>query len=86
MTTDRRSAMKRPLFATAPRLRWTGTTALAIRLSPDCQCGPTLSGAYIQPALFYHGGYGAAEAVESMWCMCGRVRIRNTRPVNPRTL
>lgn len=74
------------LFEVERAPRWTGTRALALSVSVDCHCGPVYRGSYTQPALFYHGGHGAAERIESTWCMCGRIRMRDSLPINPRKL
>ena len=65
--------------------KWHGTKALAIRREA-CACGPLDRADYTQPALFAHGGYGAAERVVARWCICGKVKQRDTEPRNPRHL
>lgn len=85
--------MTRPaLFDTGPTAaRWRGTTAL-VPTPPRCP-RPTcrqplvrLPGA-TQPALFIHGGYGAAQQHHRDLCTaCGHVRHAATRTLNPRHL
>ncbi len=75
--------MSTGLFVTPRRRRWSGTRALAIR-DADCVCGPLQHATFTQPALFYHGGHGAAEKVNASWCLCGKVKRRDTVPTNPR--
>lgn len=42
---------------------------------------------FAQPALFYHGGYGAVERKTVDVCLaCGRVSVMRLETVNPRRL
>lgn len=85
--------MTRPvLFDTGPRTaRRRGTTALvpAPARCPHPTCAQPLLRlpAAIQPALFIHGGYGAAELTTRDLCTtCGYLRTATTETINPRHL
>jgi len=72
------------LFDVDRKTRWAGTRALALRANVECGCGPVYSGRFAQPALFFHGGYGATDLIRTTWCLCGRVNIRDVATVSPR--
>lgn len=75
------------LFEVARRSRWAGTTAIALVDRPRCLwCGTWYESTHTQPALFYHGGYGAAQLRKSRWCECGAVGSVDTSDTNPRHL
>lgn len=62
---------------------------LANPVCPDRRCGAalvTLRGV-VQPALFYHGGYGGAERTVAQACpVCGWTARTATETINPRRL
>ena len=67
--------------------RW--LPVLAPGLCPRKRCGATLVvlPTAIQPALFIHGGYGAAEQSTYEMCIgCGWTRVATTETINPRRL
>jgi len=74
------------------RHTWTGTKTLAVyqghRTCTRCTIGETLRlGPYTQPALFIHGGYGAAEAQTIDVCFaCGRATVAQIDTINPRRI
>lgn len=73
------------------RGRWTGNVlpVLAAPLCPREVCGSPLIRlpAAVQPALFFHGGYGAARRVVNELCGgCGWTRTATIESLNPRTL
>jgi len=56
---------------------------------PDVHCCTPLTRmpSAVQPALFYHGGYGAAvQSIYEVCLSCGWTRTVETNAVNPRTL
>ena len=74
------------------RHTWTGSRALVHyqghRACTRCSIGEVIQlGPFIQPALFFHGGYGAAERrVVDVCLACGRVTVAQFDTVNPREL
>lgn len=75
------------LFDRTRRERWTGTTAIVRRDTVACAfCDTHYSYEYTQPALFYHGGHGAAMLRRGRWCHCGAINSGDYLPVNPRRL
>lgn len=61
------------LFDVARKTRWSGSRAL-VPLDPErCpSCGAGLDlDVVAQGALFFHGGYGAAELTVTRHCRCG---------------
>jgi len=75
------------LYAVEPKRRWTGSTAIAVVDAPTCVwCGTWFEATHTQPALFYHGGYGAAQRRSARWCLCGAVGSVDLTDVNPRNL
>lgn len=78
----------------APTIRrsyWTGNVlpVLAPPLCPDeaCRAPLTLSRPAVQPALFAHGGYGAAERITRVLCTgCYWTGTATVESVNPRHL
>lgn len=84
--------MSSRLFAPPERRpRWTGNI-LPVLAEPACPrqiCGAflvTLRGV-VQPALFYHGGYGGAERTVAQACpVCGWSTVVRVETVNPRKL
>lgn len=49
-----------------------------------CVCGPTWDVTHAQPALFVGNGHGAVEVVRVRGCDCGRIRLEERWPDNPR--
>ena len=74
------------LFDAARGGRWTGGRALAVRDGPCAWCGTRYEAAWVQPALFRGGGYGAADGRTVVWCQCGGLNSELRRSVNPRSL
>lgn len=77
--------------AAAARTRWSGNAlpVLAPPVCPAAGCGAPLATLRpaVQPALFFHGGYGAAERVVNVLCgACGWSRTCTVESVNPRLL
>lgn len=73
------------LFDTEPTEHWTGSTALVPASSLICAwCGPTYDVSYTQPALFYHGGYGATQGRRTRFCACGAINVTSVTTLNPR--
>ncbi len=74
------------------RHTWTGSRSLVpwqgLRVCTRCTVGEIVRlGPFTQPALFFHGGYGAAERqVIDVCVVCGRVTVAQTDAVNPRSL
>jgi hypothetical protein len=74
------------------RNTWTGSLAVVpyegTRNCPRCSHGLLMRLApHVQPALFYHGGYGAAERLTYDLCLaCGHVSVVQTETLNPRHL
>lgn len=67
--------------------RW--LPVLAAPRCPRPRCGARLMRlpTAIQPALFIHGGYGAAEQSTQETCLgCGWTRTATTETINPRRL
>lgn len=70
--------------------KWTGSTAVAVytgsRACSRCGIGEVVRvKAVVQLALFYHGGYGAAERRHIDLCLaCGRVSVAGYETLNPR--
>jgi len=82
-----------PGFAEAVRRHtWAGSRAVVpydgTRYCPRCSHGLLLRlDPHIQPALFYHGGYGASERLTYDLCLaCGRVSVVQVETLNPRNL
>lgn len=78
-----------PGFDAPTRTRWTGSCEIEVyegeRHCRRCSHGTLVGlGTFTQHALFYHGGYGAGEAVDVNVCLaCGAVnqtRIATVRP------
>jgi hypothetical protein len=73
---------------THERTRWTGSRALALPLVTDngtCRiCEVRRTVAWQQPALLRHGGYGATEQHEIIWCDCGALTRSVHSVVSPR--
>jgi hypothetical protein len=75
------------LFETEVKTRWRGSRELVVASSLHCVwCGDTFDVTYSQPALFYHGGYGATEGKRIRGCVCGAIRTISIYTLNPRTL
>ena len=74
------------------RHTWTGSRMLVPyqehRVCTRCLVGEVIRiGPFTQPALFLHGGYGAAERRVIDVCLaCGRVTVAQVDSVNPRGL
>lgn len=72
------------------RHTWAGETLPAVwkghRPCNRCSVGEIVRvGTFTQTALFYHGGYGAAERKTVDICLaCGRVNIDLLETLNPR--
>jgi hypothetical protein len=85
--------VKLPGFDEATRRHtWKGTRLPAVyegqRGCPRCSIGYLVRMApHAQPALFYHGGYGATERLTYDLCIaCGRVSVVEVETLNPRKL
>lgn len=75
----------------APRDRWTGNIlpVLAQPWCPRLTCRSPLVtlAAAVQPALFFHGGYGGAERTTILACpACGWSAPDRVETLNPRGL
>lgn len=75
----------------AARARWSGNVlpVLSPPVCPRATCGAPLVTCRpaVQPALFFHGGYGAAQRVVNELCgACGWSRTATVESVNPRLL
>ena len=72
------------------RHAWSGSRALVpyagVRSCVRCAVGQVVRmTAGVQGALFYHGGYGAAERRTVDVCVaCGRVSVAGVETLNPR--
>ena len=82
-----------PGFSEAVRRHtWTGSRMLVLyqgrRSCTRCTVGEVIRlGPFTQPALFIHGGYGAAERRSVDVCFaCGRVAVAQVDSINPRRL
>jgi len=56
-----------------------------LAVCPDCGA-PTFEFGVSQPALFFHGGYGATEHVVQRRCVCGWRTVVSVWSLNPRRL
>ncbi len=71
---------------------WTGSTDITLyegrRACSHCSVGEIIRlGPFTQPALFVHGGYGAAaQQVIDVCLACGRVTVTQQDSINPRRL
>ena len=75
------------LFNVEPRTRWEGTRAIVPTYGAPChRCGTSYRIRYVQPALFFHGGYGAAEERATTYCECGLLSFTRLSLKNPRHL
>ncbi len=74
------------------RHSWKGSLALACydgrRACTRCSVGHVVRlGPVVQPALFVHGGYGAAVSLVVSVCLaCGGTSVLTSETVNPRRL
>ena len=80
------------LFATEDRVKWNGTRDVVPyygeRGCSRCSFGVLVRlEPHTQPALFIHGGYGAAERMTYDLCLaCRHVSIVQVETLNPRRL
>ena len=56
--------------------------ALDPEVCPDCG-GPVRIADFDQPAMFFHGGYGATERTVYAFCPCGWSLTREVSEVRP---
>ena len=48
-----------------------------------CCGGPEVSDTFVEPALFFHGGYGESRLTERTMCRCGVVLAESVSSVRP---